>query len=724
MKFTSKKLAVTLFLGLFLLCPVLANENYSEFDTLRAELSFLKDKNSPQYIKTKQKLDRYISRNKIDYSNYARYADIQRLITQQKYNSAIYELNSLIDEGFEISNCNMILGDIALKLDKTPKKIAHYYKLALQYDRFNSLASYKLAKLYLREKRNVLAIENLKLTIENTKDGALLADIENLIKNKITPQNGFEANNLYEALGNIYEKTGNLENAYEAYSKAIQINKKDIYLKYHLANLLFENDQNKGAISLYNSIINDNPQDYQIKANRAKTLIKDGNLLSADEQYQEILKRFPNSAQAKYGIFKIYENKLSPNEILAKIYSQNKNYSANINEIINFSSFLKDMGDIEGADKFEKCALQIKQQEEQERLKKLEEKNRLMALKEQEKLKQKETKEIKKEDKKPQITPQKETKKEVKKETIKPKKQIKKQEKIQKEVIKKEKTQEEILKEKALKEEKAKIEKEKQRVLEEEKEKQARIKKEKEIQELEKKAIEIERQKAIAKNPKKYNELKASADKYLAIEPKTAQIYMAIANTYKQMGEPTSAIKYLRDAMKIDPTNSDIYYNIGLTQFEQNKTQEAKTNLTKAINLDTDNTKAKNLLAFVNQKIVTQILNQAYSKYEKKEYVAAFEILDKGIKEYPKNSQMHYYRALIYCAMNRNAAAIYDLQNAIEFDPSNYMAYYQLGKTYEKIKDERSALVAYEKFLSIEPDEKDLIEEIEKKVINLGAKYY
>ncbi|MBR3605808.1 MAG: tetratricopeptide repeat protein, partial [Candidatus Gastranaerophilales bacterium] len=239
MKFISKKFAISLAISMLLFNPTIANENYNEFDTIRAELSFLKDKNSPQYVKTKQKLEKIISKNKIDYSTYARFADVQRLISEQKYNSAIYELNSLIDEGFEISNCNMLLGDIALKLDKPPKKIAHYYKLALQYDRFNFYASYRLAKLYLREKRNVLAIENLKSTIENTTDSALLADVENLIKNKITPQNGYEANNLYEALGNIYEKTGNLEAAYEAYSKAIQINKKDIYLKYHLANLLY-----------------------------------------------------------------------------------------------------------------------------------------------------------------------------------------------------------------------------------------------------------------------------------------------------------------------------------------------------------------------------------------------------------------------------------------------------------------------------------------------------
>ena len=99
-------------------------------------------------------------------------------------------------------------------------------------------------------------------------------------------------------------------------------------------------------------------------------------------------------------------------------------------------------------------------------------------------------------------------------------------------------------------------------------------------------------------------------------------------------------------------------------------------------------------------------------------------ILDKAIKQYPKNSQLYYYRALIYIAMNRNAGAIIDLQKAVELDYGNYMAYYQLGKTYEKIKDEKSALVSYERFLSIEPDEKDLTSEVQKKVLSLGEKYY
>ena len=48
------------------------------------------------------------------------------------------------------------------------------------------------------------------------------------------------------------------------------------------------------------------------------------------------------------------------------------------------------------------------------------------------------------------------------------------------------------------------------------------------------------------------------------------------------------------------------------------------------------------------------------------------------------------------------------MQKSIELDASNYMSFYQLGKAYEKINDERNALVAYERFLSTEPDEKEL----------------
>ena len=700
--------SITLFLVLTLLNPLsYADERLNEIDTIRAELSCISDKNSPYYIKTKQKLEKLIIKNKLNYTDEARLHDALRLIQEQKYNSAIYELNELINNAYQISKCNELLGDISQKLSYPAKKTAHYYKLALQYDRTNIDATYKLAKLYLKEKKNILAIENLKQVVNSTQDCNLLKEIEDLISNKIMPQNRYETNNLYEILAEIYLKLGQKEQALEAYSKAIQVNTKDIFLKYYLSGLLYESNNDNHALVLLDSILSQNPDDTQIKTIKAKILAKKGDIAGAEEQYREILNIYPTSKQAKYGIYKLYENRINPEEIIKRVYYKKQNYNPNLKDIVVFADFLEEMEDLRGAQDFRNYAKNIQETERKKALLKQEE---LKKAQEAKILKEQENKKLEQEKSLKQKI---QTKQKIKRET-QPKQQIQQEklenQKAQQEAQTKQKAQQEALK--------------KQQALEKEKIKQAKTKKEKELKEYEKRAIEYERKKAIAKNPKKYQELKATADKFLSANPMTSQNYIAAANTYKQMGEPTSALLYYKEAMKLDPTNSDIYYNLGLTYFELNSEQSAKANLIKAINLDSDNTKAKNLLAFVNQKIITKAINEAYAHYEKKEYVKAFETLEKELKNYPQNSQLYYYRGLIYQAMNRNSAAISDFQKATEYDPSNYMSYYQLGKTYEKIGEERDALVAYEKFLSTEPDEKELVSEIEKKVITLGEKYY
>ena len=664
------------------ICPVFAyNQTTDELDLLRNELSYIKDKNSPQYTKTLQKLQKYINQHKIDYSQDARLKDIERLISQQKYNCAVWELNSLIEEGYSLSLCYELLGDISYKTMQPSKKTANYYKLSLSNDNDNQSVLFKLAKIYLKENKNILGIEYLKDLTEKTDDANILALIEKMVKNNITPKNKYEANNLYEILGTIYIKTGKTQDLLNAYNKAIILNPDDIFLKYQLGDIYYKLNCANEAISVYDSILEENSADSQIRLTKAELLAKKGNLLSANKEYISILKDYPNLAQAKYGIYKIYKNKLTPDKILTKINEiENKNYTPSNSDILAFADFLEQMNDIKGAENFKNYVENI-------------EKQKLLSQKQQE---------LKQQNKQLNAN---QTKK-----TQAPKNN-------QNEIIAKK--QQELKKQQALK-------KQQEQKKQQEIKKQQEYKKQQEIKqkENEQKAINAERERAIKKDPKKYQEYKKTIDKYMAQNPKNAALYCAIANTYRQMGEPTNAAKYYKEALKQDATNSDIYYNLGLTYLELNSLETAKTNLIKAINLDNENTKAKTLLAFVNQKIVTKIVNNAYSKYETKKYLEALNILDNGIKNYPKNAQIYYYRALVYDAMERNGAAIIDLQKAIDIDPSYYMAYYQLGKAYEKIGDERSALVAWERFLSIEPDEKELIQEIQKKVISLGEKYY
>ena len=716
-----------------------------ELDSLRANLSILSE-NSPEYLKVEQKLKKFVLQNKIDYSFEARFLELERLIKECKYEAAIYEARSLISNKYKESKCLEYLGDISKKLNKSPSVVAKYYKQAIQKDENNLSATFKLSKLYFREKRNILGIENLKKVVLLSQDVNLLQEIEYIILNKIQPQNRYEANNLYEILGIIYEKEGNYPETYRAYKRAIDLNPQDIFLKYRLADIYLKNNKNSDALKVLNSILETNKSDSQIRKTKADILHQEGNLYEAASEYLAILKEYPNSAYAKYEIYKIYRGKESPKKILEIINKNNPNFSPLKKDYLDFSTFLKNIGDLEGQELFldyfnsicakenladkstvlpsknktisqassknnsnSKAQKKTTSSNSSNGQKDLNNKAKLLEKREENKIQQ------------PKKSPEIKVEKKVERKVEQPKKQELKQE-LKQGQNKTQNAPSAVAKKDSQAQKQPKVPQKTQN------QKQEAIQKPKQAPQDEKKAqenkIQQERKAAIKKNSKKYYEHKSALDKYLAINPKDKLTYIAIANTYKLMGEYTNAILNYKNALKLDAIDSDIYFNIALVYVEIDDLENAKTYLEKGQKLSPDDKKIINMLSFVNQKMVTRILNTSYEKFEKKDYVSAFSILDDGIKKFPNSSQMYYYRALIYDAMNRNAAQILDLQKAIDLDPSFYMAYYQLGLAYEKINDGRGALVAYEKFLSIEPDEKDLVDLVQKKVLDLGKKYY
>ncbi len=659
---------------------VLSYSNMDEIDYLRQELYCSKSKTTTAYYKNQGRLKHLLKEQNIDYSTEYRLKDVKRLISEGKFNAAMYELNDLIEKRIKLSLANEYIADICELTSKNSKNSKYYYEQAVEYDQNNANANYKLAKIYLKEGSSAIALEYLNNTASATKDKDVLLEIEDIVQNKITPKNKNEANISYETLGKVYYKLNRTKEAYQSYSKALQMNPDDIYIKYILGDLFFIHNQNDNAIAIYNAILKENPSDSQIRTSKAKSLARNGNLLGANKEYDEILSRYPNSMQAKYGIYKIYEKKLPLDKIMEKMQGSNANYEQNYRDYIIFSEFLASIGDNKGRNAFYNYANKIK---DETIIAKSNQENAFnSALASKNNLSEPKNRPIKGK-----------------------KKPLVKEDNI---TLKEKEQEHKALQDRAYEEKrqiKAKVNEQQQQLNEDA-------------------MIAKERAQAINKDPKKYKEYKLTLENYLKIEPKTTEIYIAIANTAKLMGEPTSALRYYREAIKTDPTNSELYYSAGLTYLELNYEQESKKYLQKAVDLDQNNKKAITLLAFVNQKIITHVLNLAYSKYENKQYIEAFEILDKNIKIYPKNAQLYYYRALIFDAMKRNAAQIVDLQKAIELDPTYYMAYYQLGLAYEKIKDERSALVMYEKFLSTEPDEPDLVKEVQRKVEMLGKKFY
>src|SRR5699024_10938631 len=131
--------------------------------------------------------------------------------------------------------------------------------------------------------------------------------------------------NLYEVLGATYEKTGDYKKTYELYQKAIFLNPKDIFLKYRLGGLLYETKQYPQATRVYDNIIRDNLYESQIRAGKAKSLLALGQTNAALKEYQIILAIYPESKQAKYGIYEIFKGKKSLDYIIDNFYPLNEN---------------------------------------------------------------------------------------------------------------------------------------------------------------------------------------------------------------------------------------------------------------------------------------------------------------------------------------------------------------------------------------------------------------
>jgi len=690
-------LATTLFCG-FIACsiPQAHASNIQETDYLRYELSTITDKNSKEYIKAKLKLENFIKENKIDYSSEARLNDCRRLIKEQKFHSAIYELNELISIGYKEYICNELLGDICLKYLRNAQKALKYYEKSLNIMPDNPTCAYKAARIYFDLKNNVQGFENIKTIIKNTNDEQILGKTAQLLTNKVQTKNRLEANNVYELLGQVYLKLKSPKKAIYNFEQALRLNPEDMHLRYYLGTLLQENEEYEDALVLYDSILKTTPNDTQIRFSKAKIYENTNRAQNAIEEYKSILNIYPTSAQAQYALFNLLRYKCSPSSILKEINVKNLNYTPKKEDYDGFANFLEQMNDIEGAKIFRAKYNKLTQEEnlKKEKAKKEKPSKQTITNKQPELLSK-------------ENISQKPQKKEI----------IQKQEEntpAQKNTAKKEVNQQ-----KEIVAEKKPIQTQQQKNIKTPKQdtsaKQAF---------LQEKTCKDELEKIKLKNPQKYKEYMTTIAKYQAMQPKTAEIYVAIANTYKMMNAQNNAIENFKKAIKLSPVESDLYYNLGLTYLELNDTSNAKTNLTKAINLNTDNSKAQTLLSFVNQKIITKLINDSYTLFEHNKYIEALELLDSGIKEYKNNSQLYYYRALVYNAMNRNAAQIIDLQKAVELDSTNHMAFYQLGLAYEKINDERSALVAFERFLSTEPDEKELIDEVQKKVILYSKKYY
>lgn len=197
------------------------------------------------------------------------------------------------------------------------------------------------------------------------------------------------------------------------------------------------------------------------------------------------------------------------------------------------------------------------------------------------------------------------------------------------------------------------------------------------------------------------SDYKKALEEYNLIQPQTKEVLMAIAACYKGLEDNTKAIEYYEKVLNLEPTNSDIAYYIGVLYAEKENWTSAKIYLQKALSLNANNQKAKDLLTSVIEQNNLILINKAIEAYDSNQFESALKIISQILTEDPKNAYAHYYRGLIYDSKKLYTQAIEEYKKAALNNKDLVITNYLIALDYDTLCQYKNAYIYYKKFLSL-----------------------
>ncbi|WP_439556131.1 tetratricopeptide repeat protein [Dyadobacter sp.] len=179
-----------------------------------------------------------------------------------------------------------------------------------------------------------------------------------------------------------------------------------------------------------------------------------------------------------------------------------------------------------------------------------------------------------------------------------------------------------------------------------------------------------------------------------ALQQSSPELYVLLADILQAKNRFGESVSYLNQALKMAPYDGSAYYVKGVLQARQGDSLASLASLDYAINVN------PRLLRAYQQNIL--ILRKL------KNIDKALVVNDKAIKRFPADPTLYFEQGEIFMALARPDTALISFQKAVSLNPDYEDALWQVANTSIQLRHYNKALPALNKLLTKKPKSKEI----------------
>ena len=192
----------------------------------------------------------------------------------------------------------------------------------------------------------------------------------------------------------------------------------------------------------------------------------------------------------------------------------------------------------------------------------------------------------------------------------------------------------------------------------------------------------------------------------LETNPENAEAAVMLAQVLQQQGELDEALKWMREAERLEPFNPNIFHALGVVYIARREHEEAGHAFQEALDIDPGHVASRTALAFIEL---------AAGRFE-----AAEHAVDQVLSDEPENAQALTYKGTAVLERGAPEEAMVYLQEALRIEPEALTAQAQLGRAFLAAGNAAFAAQCFENTLQKAPGSADLLEFLGRARLDQG----